>query len=160
MRRFLILLAGCLALCALTAPALASVYRSDYGYTIEIPDGWTVMTREYTSGALEDLPDALGLDMFVSRDRAGTLSVLIYPSSGASTEELAELVGRVEGASDYEVYGVRDVGGRSWYCLSCTWSGEKAYQAFCADGSELYAFTFSGIADSGLIRSVLSSFRK
>lgn len=158
MRRFLIVLTVCIALCAV--PALASVYRSDYGYSIEIPDGWTVMTREYTTGALGDLPDALGLDMFVSRDRAGTLSVLIYPSSGASTEELAELVGRVEGASDYEVYGIKEAGGRSWYCLSCTWSGERSYQAFCTEGSELYAFTFSGIPDSGLIRNVLASFRK
>ncbi len=86
-----------LVLLALSAPALAERYLSTFGFSVEIPSHWSVMTRN----ELKDNPDMLNFDneIFANTDRELVRQMIemvrsgrieVYFNQRTSTERFAD----------------------------------------------------------------------
>lgn len=141
-------------------PACAASFRSEYGYTLTLPDGWSILSREYVDGKLAAIPDALGMDMFLDKGKNGYLSTLIYPAQNVSTGDLDAILSgdAIQNAEGTQILGLKTLAGRDWFCLTCRAGGKQVLQASCAENGRLYTFTFVDIGDTNVIRSILSTF--
>lgn len=156
---------------------------SEYGFSVQLPQAWFELNREYLAqiieGYGEGLAKANGIDESLLDQLAAANTSLYYsPDMSANFNVVRELAGdvtmdnfaslestyqqalsRTQGITDFKLSGPVSINGNSYYVGTFTaQAGLEQQQYFCVANGYIYTLTLTNVSDSDA-ELIMNSFK-